>query len=95
MARFVAVHEVTHRFGENSYLELARKRLVDEKGAATEFLVLTRGFIDEDGAKRWTRFVTMPCDPALVAWVIEALRAESAAPSAPAEASSGSRGAES
>lgn len=92
MARFDTVRETTHRFGTNSYVELARRRLVDEKGASIEFLVLTRGFIDEDGAKRWTRFVTLPDEPALLAWVMEALRSESAGVTAPVEASSGSRG---
>lgn len=76
MARFETVREATRRFGTNSYLELARKRLVEDSGAASEFLVLTRGFFESDGSKRWTKFVTVPNDADLVTWLARALLAE-------------------
>lgn len=91
MARFETVRDATRKFGTNSYLEVARKRLIDEKGGTSEFLVVTRGFFDEDGTKRWTRFVTMPGDRELVAWFADALTREGGEAAAPA-ASSGTEG---
>lgn len=73
MASYVTVREDTFRFGTNGYVEVARKRLVEE-GVASEFVLLTRGFVDSDGRKRWTRFVTLPADPEMVGWLAEALR---------------------
>lgn len=73
MATFELVRERTRTFGQGSYLEVSRKRLV-EAGEATEFLLVTRGFLAADGGKRWTRFVTIPDDPAVRGWLVEALR---------------------
>lgn len=73
-ATFEQVREATRKFGSNSYLEVARKRLRDETGAESEFLVLTRGFYEKDGAKRWTKFVTVPDDRELREWLAGALR---------------------
>lgn len=69
MTKFEPVKEETRQFGSNSYLEVARKRLVDETGDSTEFLVVTRGFYDKDGGKRWTKFVTLPDDQELKQWL--------------------------
>lgn len=72
MASFDLVREQTRPFGQNSYLEVSRKRL-SENGETTEFLLVTRGFFAPDGQKRWTRFVTLPDDPEMRRWLAEAL----------------------
>lgn len=72
MTEYETLHERVRPFGTNSYLEVTRKRL-RENGGTTEFVLITRGFIDAAGARRWTRFVTIPEDPALRAWLAEAL----------------------
>lgn len=69
MATIETVSESTRRFGGNSYLEVARRRMRDERGNASEFLVITRGFLDDKAEKRWTRFVTVPDDPETIAWL--------------------------
>lgn len=74
MAAFDLVREETRPFGQNSYLEVSRKRLT-ENGEATEFLLVTRGFYATDGQKRWTRFVTLPDDAETRKWLAEALMA--------------------
>ena len=56
------------RFGKNSYREVSRQRLTEGK-RTTDFLVVTRGFFEKDGTKTWTRFVTIPDDPALKKWL--------------------------
>jgi len=61
------------KLGENGYLEIERKRVRSEAGEV-EMVALTRGIVGPDGAKRPTRFVAIPADPACVAWLAEALR---------------------
>lgn len=73
MATYESLTEETRTFGKNSYVEVSRKRLVDEQDRASEFVLVTRGFYDRDGRKRWTRFVTLPDDAEVKAWVREAL----------------------
>lgn len=72
MATFELVNEQTRPFGQNSYLEVSRKRL-SENGDVTEFLLVTRGFYGADGAKRWTKFVTLPDDAETKKWLAETL----------------------
>lgn len=71
-ATYETVRREVRRFGRNSYLEVTRQRL-REGGTTTDFLVVTRGFFEEDGAPSWTRFVTIPDDKELKAWVRDAL----------------------
>lgn len=72
-ASFEALVERTFPFGRNAYLEVARKRLREGDGTS-DFLVISRGFYESDGSKRWTKFVTLPDDPELRAWLAAALR---------------------
>ncbi len=71
-ATFELVHEETKAFGRNAYLEVARKRMVDGV-EVTEFILLTRGYMDEGGKKRWTKFVTIPDEAGVREWLVEAL----------------------
>lgn len=73
-ATFEQVRETTTKFGTNSYLEVARKRLKDESGQESEFLVVSRGFFAQDGSKRWTKFVTVPDEPGVKEWLSGALK---------------------
>lgn len=72
-ATFEALVERTYSFGRNAYIEVARKRL-REGDAASDFLVISRGFYESDGSKRWTKFVTLPDDPELRAFLAKALQ---------------------
>ncbi len=73
-ASFEMVRETTRSFGSNSYLEVSRKRLRDEQGVESDFLVITRGFFEKDGSKRWTKFVTLPDAEDVKTWLSTALR---------------------
>ena len=73
MTTYETVRADVRRFGKNSYLEVSRQRLVEGR-TTTDFLVVTRGFYEKDGRRTWTRFVTLPDDKELKAWVREALR---------------------
>lgn len=72
MASFDVVRDMTRPFGKNSYIEVCRKRLT-ENGETSDFLLVTRGFFDGDGEKRWTRFVTLPDDEETKRWLADAL----------------------
>lgn len=73
MANYESVKEETRKFGRNSYVEVSRKRLLEDGHEATEFVLVTRGFFDRDGTKKWTRFVTLPDEPEVRTWLAEAL----------------------
>ena len=72
-ATFEALVERTYPFGRNAYIEVAKKRL-REGDEASEFLVISRGFYESDGSKRWTKFVTLPNDPDLRTWLAKAIQ---------------------
>lgn len=74
MASYETLRETLLPFGDQgAYLEVSRRRLV-EGGACREFVVITRGFVERDGTKRWTRFVTLPDEPGLRARLADALQ---------------------
>ena len=68
MTSYETVRTDVRRCGKNSYMEVSRQRLREGK-STTDFLVVTRGFFEKDGSRTWTRFVTIPDDPALRKWL--------------------------
>lgn len=74
MPTLETISEHITRYGENSYLEVSRKRLV-RGGIAKDYLVVTRGYCDRPEARRSSRFVNFPDDPALRQWLAETLLA--------------------
>jgi hypothetical protein len=75
MPSYQTLREERKRFGRNSYLEVSRQKM-DEPGARgpTEFILVTRGWIEKDGSKKWSRFVTLPDDPDMVRWLAKTLQ---------------------
>ena len=49
------------KFGNNNFLEVARKKAISSKGE-NEFVSVSRGFFAPDGTKRFTKSVSMPLD---------------------------------
>lgn len=86
MARFETIYTATELFGTNSYLEFAVRELTDEQSTKTRFAIITRGFIDDQGEPRWTRFVTVPLNADLLDGLANELRdlADSVRAEAPA-----------
>lgn len=72
MATCETLSERTRTYGENCYIEVARRRLT-HAGKPKEFLVVTRGFCDGPDDKRASRYVNVPDDPDLRRWLAEAL----------------------
>lgn len=64
--------EQTRRVGKNGYAEVALKVLVE--GAEESFyIVISRGYFAEDGAKRWSKFITIPASRKNADWLIQAV----------------------
>lgn len=72
MASYETIRDEVRAFGENAYLEVARRKLKDETGEF-EFLLISRGYYAAGGEKKWTKFVTVPDDPDVRAWLSQAI----------------------
>lgn len=72
MSQYETIEEQVRDFGNRSYLQVARKS-VSDGDESTEFIVITRGFYDDDDTRRWTKFVTIPAEDDLAAFVAEAV----------------------
>ncbi|MHB8604351.1 MAG: hypothetical protein ACYDCK_03765 [Thermoplasmatota archaeon] len=54
---------------------MTRKRLVEAGKPESDFLVVSRGFFEKDGAtKHWTKFVTLPDMPEVKDWLARTLK---------------------
>ena len=70
--RYESVRAESRRFGRNHFLEVSRKKLVEE-GRATEFVLVARGYVDKDGTRRWSRFITVPDEDEMKEWLAQAI----------------------
>ena len=73
MPGYQTLKEERKRFGRNNYLEVSRQKL-KEGAKPTEFILVTRGWIEKDGSKKWSRFVTLPDDPDMVKWLAKTIQ---------------------
>lgn len=73
MPSYQTLKESRKEFGRNHYLEVSRQKLKEPATDETEFILVTRGWIEKDGSKKWSRFVTLPDDPEMVKWLASAL----------------------
>lgn len=67
-ARFETVSEMTKAVGANGYIEIALKKLRDGEREAY-FYLISRGFYERNGEKRWTKFVTVPASAEFAQWM--------------------------
>ena len=74
MPGYQTLKEERKQFGRNHYLEVSRQKLQEPGADAAEFILVTRGWIEKDGSKKWSRFVTLPDDPEMVKWLAEKLQ---------------------
>lgn len=74
MPGYQTLKEERRQFGRNHYLEVSRQKLEGPGADADEFILVTRGWIEKDGSKKWSRFVTLPDDPEMVKWLAQKLQ---------------------
>lgn len=65
MVTFETLEKREMEFGSNNFLEVARKVAQDED-SETEFLTMTRGYLDADGSRRYKTNLTMPYEARIV-----------------------------
>lgn len=56
------------KFGNNNFIEVARKKAVTQQGE-NEFVAISRGFFAPDGSKRFKRSFTIPDNQEVVDFV--------------------------
>ncbi len=61
------------KFGNNNFLEVARKKAVTGEGE-NEFVSISRGFFTPEGEKRFRKSIAMPVEKEVVDGVIDALK---------------------
>lgn len=56
-------------FGENDFIQVARKKAISEEGE-NEFVSLTRGYFTDDGSRRYKSNFSVPTDEDVVEFII-------------------------
>lgn len=59
MVEFQTIKAEEVKFGNNNFIEVARKKAVTPEGD-NEFIAISRGFFAPDGSKRFKRSFTVP-----------------------------------
>lgn len=75
MVQFETVKDIEVKFGDNKFVEIARKKAIAEEGE-TEFVSISRGFFTPEGGKRFSKGknVSLPADKKVVEDVAKALK---------------------
>lgn len=75
MTTFETIEKHETEFGNNNFVQVARKVAQNEDDdSSTEFIALTRGYLDAQGSRRYKTNLTLPPEPELVGFVKEALQ---------------------
>lgn len=74
MVEFETVKSEEVAFGDEEFIEVAVKRAVSGEGA-DKFISLSRGYIDEEGGKRYKSNFSIPREAEVVAAIMDALPA--------------------
>ena len=81
MVEFETLKAEEVKFGNNNFIEVARKKAIAPEGE-NEFIAISRGFFAPDGSKRFKKSFTVPDSPEVVNFICEKLLEMSAGGSA-------------
>jgi len=84
MVDFETIKSEEIKFGNNNFIEVARKKAVSEEGA-NEFISISRGFFAPDGTRRWKKSFTVPDVPEVINFVAEKIQEMYSVGGGPAE----------
>ncbi|MBS3053356.1 MAG: hypothetical protein J4469_02530 [Candidatus Aenigmarchaeota archaeon] len=73
MVTFETLKSEEIKFGNNNFLEIARKKAISDDGE-NEFISISRGFITPDGEKRYRKNFTLPLNSEVIDFVVENLK---------------------
>jgi hypothetical protein len=70
--KFETIKSEEVSFGNNKFIEVARKKAVTGEGENT-FISISRGFVNEQGEKRYMKSFTIPLEDEVIKFVSENL----------------------
>lgn len=73
MVRFETLKSEELKFGNNKFLEVARKKAIDNDNE-NEFISLSSGFFAPDGSKRFRKNFSLPVDKGVVDFIGKKLK---------------------
>jgi len=73
MVEFETLNAQEVKFGNNNFIEVARKRAVSDEGS-NEFIAVSRGFFAPDGSKRFKKSFTIPDNDEVVNFIVEQIQ---------------------
>ncbi len=72
VVEFETIKSEEIKFGNNNFIEIARKKAITEEGE-NEFISISRGFITQEGERRYRKSFTVPLDENVIKFVAEKL----------------------
>ena len=73
MVEYQTIKSEEIKFGNNDFIEVARKKAISETGER-EFISVSRGFVLLDGQKRYRKSFTIPDSKEVVDFITEKLK---------------------
>ena len=73
MVEYQTIKAEEVKFGNNDFIEVARKKAISESGE-NEFISISRGFMMMDGTKRDRKSFTVPIQKEVVEFVTKKLK---------------------
>ena len=73
MVKFETIKSEEIKFGNNNFLEVARKKAVADDGENT-FISISRGFITQSGEKRYRKSFSVPLNQEVIAFISEKIK---------------------
>ena len=73
MVNFETIKSEEIKFGNNNFIEVARKKARTEDGENT-FISLSRGFITPKGEKRYKKSFTVPVDSDVIEFISKTIK---------------------
>lgn len=72
MVEFETLKLEEKKFGNNNFIEVARKKAITNEGE-NEFISISRGFFAKDGTRKYKKSFTLPLDKEILTFVSETL----------------------
>ncbi len=72
MVEFEKLKRTEIEFGEDEFIEVARKKSVSGEGE-DEFVSVARGFISDEGSRRYRSNISLPADEEVIEFIAEKL----------------------
>ena len=73
MVSFETIKSKELKFGDNKFIEVARKKAITDEGETT-FISVSRGFITQNGEKRYRKSFTLPVEDEVLDFVAQNLK---------------------